>query len=314
MEISALIRQESAPLTLTGITDDLAARWLDFLDVKPKTEQTYRRAIRQFLFYLADNGITQPQRCDVLAYRDHLTATGKAAATVQAYIIAVRLFFSWLAQEGIYANVADHIKGARIVRGFKKDPLTAKQASHLLQCIDRNTLEGSRNYAIIALMLTCGLRDIEVTRADIDDLRTIVDCTGLYIQGKGHDAKDDYVKIAPPVEAAIRAYLAKRGPVKKGAPLFVGISNRCGGNRMTPRSISRIVKDALKAAGLESSRLTAHSLRHTAATLNMLNGGSLEDTQQLLRHSNINTTLIYSHAIDRARNNSESRIASVIFG
>ena len=83
---------------------------------------------------------------------------------------------------------------------------------------------------------------------------------------------------------------------------------------MTTRSISRLVKDHLVDAGMDSDRLTAHSLRHTAATLNLLNGGSVEETQQLLDHRNINTTLIYSHALERAKNNSENRIAKAIFG
>jgi integrase/recombinase XerC len=83
---------------------------------------------------------------------------------------------------------------------------------------------------------------------------------------------------------------------------------------MTTRSISRTVKQRLQQIGLDSDRLTAHSLRHTAATLNLLNGASIEETQQLLGHSNINTTLIYAHALERASNNSESRIAGAIFG
>jgi len=82
---------------------------------------------------------------------------------------------------------------------------------------------------------------------------------------------------------------------------------------MTTRSISGIVKDRFTGAGYDSERLTAHSLRHTAGTLNLLNGGTLEETQQLLRHSNINTTMIYLHHLDRAKNNSEARIAAAIF-
>ena len=78
--------------------------------------------------------------------------------------------------------------------------------------------------------------------------------------------------------------------------------------------ISLIIKKRLKAAGYDSDRLTAHSLRHTAATLNLLNGASLEETQQLLRHTSINTTMIYVHALERAENNSEARIAAAIFG
>ncbi len=69
----------------------------------------------------------------------------------------------------------------------------------------------------------------------------------------------------------------------------------------------------MRAAGLDSERLTAHSLRHTAATLNLLAGGSVQETQQLLRHSNIGTTMIYAHNLERAANNSEARIAAALF-
>jgi Site-specific recombinase XerD len=83
---------------------------------------------------------------------------------------------------------------------------------------------------------------------------------------------------------------------------------------MTTRSISRVAKESLIDVDLISDRLTAHSFRHTAATLNLLSGGTVEETQQLLDHANINTTLIYSHALERAKNNSEQRIAKAIFG
>lgn len=83
---------------------------------------------------------------------------------------------------------------------------------------------------------------------------------------------------------------------------------------MTTRSVSRVAKESFIAVGLDSDRLTGHSLRHTAATLNLLNGGSLEETCQLLGHTNINTTRIYAHALERANNNSEARISKAIFG
>lgn len=83
---------------------------------------------------------------------------------------------------------------------------------------------------------------------------------------------------------------------------------------MTTRSVSRIAKQHMVDVGLNSERLTGHSLRHTAATLNLLNGATLEETKQLLGHSNINTTMIYAHALERSKNNSEKRIAKAIFG
>ena len=83
---------------------------------------------------------------------------------------------------------------------------------------------------------------------------------------------------------------------------------------MTTRSISRIAKTHLIAAGLESDRLTAHSLRHTAATLALLNNAKPEEVQQMLDHQSLNTTLIYSHALDRMKNDSEKKVAKAIFG
>ncbi len=76
--------------------------------------------------------------------------------------------------------------------------------------------------------------------------------------------------------------------------------------------MSCIVKGHMIKAGYNSDRLTAHSLRHTCATLNLMNGGELEETRQLLRHHSINTTLIYAHALERVNNQSENRIDNVI--
>lgn len=292
---------------------DLFNRWLTFIDAKPKTIETYTKAIRQFINYLNENRIIKPTRNDIIGYRDKLKKTHKAS-TIQNYIMAVKQFFRWTNQEGLYPNIADHIKGVKIDNSFKKDYLTSKQVGKLLQTIDCSTLKGKRDYAILALMVTTGLRTVEVQRANIEDIRTVADFIVLYIQGKGHEEKTEYVKIEPPVEDAIRIYLETRGKAKEIEPLFASIAHRNSGKRMTTRSISRIAKENMIKAGLNSDRLTAHSLRHTTATLNLLNGGTPEETRQLLRHSNINTTLIYSHALERANNHSESRVAKVIFG
>lgn len=295
------------------ITEDLYNRFIAYIDAKPKTIETYTRALKQFFAYLNLNGIARPGREDIIAFREELKPSHKPT-TVQNYITTVRLFFQWAAQEKIYPNVAEHIKGAKLDKAHKKDYLTSKQVKTILSGIDRSSLQGLRDYAIIVLMITAGLRTIEIIRADIEDLRTVGDSAALYIQGKGKDEKTDYVKIADPAEDAIRAYLKARGTAEPKQPLFASEANRNSGERLSTRSVSRIVKEALIEAGFDSDRLTAHSLRHTAATLNLLNGGSLAETQQLLRHTSINTTMIYNHQLDRAKNNSEARVAKAIFG
>ena len=295
------------------ITGELFSRWTSFIDASPRTVETYSKNIRRFFAYLRDHGITQPQRDDIVAYRDELKAEHKPS-TVQGYLAAVKLFFQWTAQEGLYPDIAQRIKGAKQDTAHKKEYLTTKQVSRLLESIDRSTLRGLRDYAMLAVMVTTGLREISIVRADIGDIRAAGDAVALYHRGKGREDKAEYVKLAEPVEQAVRDYLRARGETDPRAPLFSSIANRNNGERMTTRSVSRVVKERLINVGLESERLTGHSLRHTAATLNLLNGGTVEETQQLLGHRNINTTLIYSHALERAKNSSEERIARAIFG
>lgn len=295
------------------LNGELFSRWTSYIDASPKTIDTYSKAIKQFFIYLQDNGISQPQREDIVAYREYLKEDHKPT-TVQSYLAAVKLFFKWTEQEGFYQNIADRVKGAKIDTEHKKDYLTTKQVNKLLGAIDRSTLKGKRDYAMLSVMVTTGLRTISIINANIEDIRTAGDATALFYKGKGHEEKATYVKLAEPVEDAIRDYLTARGTIDGKEPLFSSVANRNSGGRMTTRSISRVAKESLIDVDLISDRLTAHSFRHTAATLNLLSGGTVEETQQLLDHANINTTLIYSHALERAKNNSEQRIAKAIFG
>jgi integrase/recombinase XerC len=308
-----IVQGKNGALTISGIiTVDLYRRYITFIDAKPKTIETYTRALKQFFYYLSSKSIAQPTRQDILTFRDELRLTHKPT-TVQNYITAVRLFFQWTEQEGLYKNVAEHIKGAKLAKEHKKDYLTSKQVRAVLTSIERETAQGSRDYAIFLLMLTGGLRTIEITRANLGDLRTVGDSVVLYVQGKGREEKTDYVKVPEQAEQAIRAWIKTAGITDPGQPLFTSEANKNKGTRLTTRSISRIVKTRLQQAGFDSERLTAHSLRHTAGTLNLINGGTLEETQQLLRHTNINTTMIYTHHLERAKNDSEARIARAIF-
>ena len=290
----------------------MLARWEKFIDVKPSSKKTYSNAVKQFIKYLAERGISQPVRDDIVNWRESLRESRKAT-TIQTYLTAVKLFFRWLEHEGLYKNVADHVKGVKIQTGHKKDYLSGQQSRAVLQTIKTDTLKGLRDYAMISLMLTTGLRTIEITRADISDITTVSGATVLFIQGKGRDDKDEYVKLAPQVESAIKTYLDARGAVQGTAPLFASTSNNNTGKRITTRSVRQIAKSAMIEAGYNSDRLTAHSLRHTAGTLALLNGASTREVQQLLRHSNINTTMIYAHELDRARNNAELQVANAIF-
>ena len=283
-----------------------------FLDATPRTIQTYTGNVKQFIKWLNQNGITRPDRKEVIAYRDELRERCKPA-TVQSYITSLRLFFQWTAQAGLYPNIAEHIKGAKLDACYKKDYLNAAQMQDILDNIDTQTARGKRDYCILALMVTGGLRDIEVSRANIEDLQQLGGSTVLYLQGKGRDERTDYIKIVPVVEKVLREYFRTRQEAKGKQPLFTSLSNNSRGQRLSTKSISSIVKGRFIAAGYNSERLTAHSLRHTAVTLSLIGGLPLEEVQQFARHKSISTTQIYAHNLDRAKNRSEDTIACSIF-
>lgn len=285
-----------------------------FIDGSPKTVETYTKAVKKLWQYLASKGIFQPRREDIIQYREHLKAEGLKPSTVQNYIIAARLFFQWTEQAGIYPNVAAHIKGAKLDRAHKKDYLTTDQVQSILHAINGDSLKDKRDFAMLSLMITGGLRTIEVSRANIGDLRTVGNATVLYLQGKGREEKTEYVKIAAPVERAIRQYLSRRKDASNAeAPLFTSTSNNSKGERLTTRSIRATAKKRMQAAGYDSERLTAHSLRHTAVTLALLAGRDITEVQQFARHANITTTMIYNHALDKAKNECSNAISAAIF-
>ena len=86
-------------LSLTG-ADSLITRYLQNIDVKPKSKDTYRKALKQFVNWITANGGEVTEKSDILAYKSHLTETYKAP-TVAAYITAVRGFYKWLEAEKI---------------------------------------------------------------------------------------------------------------------------------------------------------------------------------------------------------------------
>lgn len=291
----------------------LIVRYTAYLDTTAKTIETYSRALKQLNTYLLDNSIQNPMREDIIAFREYLKETGHKPTTIQNYITAIRIFFQWTALEGLYPNIAEHLKGAKLDREHKKDNLNATQAREVLAAIDRSTVQGKRDFAIVSLMITCGLRDIEIQRANIEDLRTVGDFTALYVQGKGREEKTQFVKVSPIVEKAIREYLKERGAYKESDPLFTSLSNNSKSSRLSTRSISGLVKESLKRAGYNSSRYTAHSLRHTAITLSLIGGEELTEVKEFARHSNINTTMIYNHAIDRSNNTCSQTVSNMVF-
>lgn len=278
-------------------TRDLFTRFIDYTDRKDTTVKGYVTCIRQFARWITDEGIQQPQREDIKAYRDHLAGSDLAPGTQAQYLRAVKHFFKWTASEGLYPNVADNIHGAKIRHDVhKKDALQREDVARIAGTIDRSDEAGRRLYAMYLLCVICGLRTIEIHRANVEDLKTVGGTTYLYLQGKGHDEKDAPVLLIPEVKAAIDSYLQIRSEKAAAkSPLFTSTSNRSKGGRIATTTISTMLKDMLIKAGYDSDRLTAHSLRHTSGTGAHKAGIDLYGVQHLMRHCDPATSEIYIH-------------------
>ena len=254
--------------------------------------------------------------------------------TAAQYLRTVSAFFTWAAQAGLYPNIAAGVHAPKIRNDtHRKEALSpadvlriersieATAAAHAAAAaqadkdragrIKRATAKGKRLKAIYLLAVNCGLRTVEISRANIKDIETRGGQAYLYIWGKGHTEPDTRKPLAPEVKAAIDEYLETRTDNPSGSsPLFVSTGNRSGGQRIAPTTISTMLKQALQAAGYDSERITAHSLRHTAGTSVMTLTEDLFITQQYMRHSNPATTEIYLHNQTESR---EARIAQQLY-
>ena len=241
------------------------------------------------------------------------------ANTVAQYLRSVCQFFRWTAANNLYPDIAANIHAPKVKHDtHRKDALTVTEVLAIEQSIkaqaaaraqaaataykdaegkqQRSTEQGKRLYAMYLLAVNAGLRTIEISRANIKDLETKGGKAVLYIWGKGHTEPDQRKPLAPEVAAAVKDYIKSRTDKPTGnSPLFVSTGNRSKGKRIASTTISTMLKQAMQAAGFDSERLTAHSLRHTAGTAIQELTGDLYATQQYMRHSNPATTEIYLH-------------------
>ena len=290
--------------------NEIVSSFIQQLDTAETTKKTYSKSLKVFTKWLNDNQVTHFTTLTMLEYKDYLRDHYKPNST-NTYLVALKRLFNYLESQGLAQDVARNVKTVKAPQGFSKSALTVDQAISLLNSFDRSTLKGKRDYALLNLMINTALRVHEIHLADVKDIDTNSGKALLHIQGKGRESKDSFVILEANVLASIYDYLTARGN-HEGA-LFKGLSNSSK-DRLAKGSISRIVKEAFRSIGLDTPKLTAHSTRHTAITLSLIGGASIQEAQAMARHSNINTTLIYAHNLDRISNSAESKINSLLNG
>lgn len=305
-EISKLEDQPIASRALR--MDELIQEFLDSQDIRPISKEVYRKGLERFSSWLRSNGIQQPDRRSILRFKNFLVELGLAANTVNSYLVSIKQFFSFLEGSRIFPDIAKTIKGLRQPTGHLRAAFTISQVKDMLDAIATSTIQGIRDFAIVNLMARTGIRTIEIVRANVEDIKQQGGEALLFVQGKGRDSKDDFVILTDAALKPIRRYLKARGSIVQDSPLFVSLSDRNRGQRLTTKTIRERILGYLKKINLDNSKLCAHSLRHFFATQSLRSGAPLIQVRDAMRHSSIETTQRYLHNLTRIEEGAERYI------
>lgn len=290
---------EERPVARSLDLQALIESFLEAQDIRPVSKRLYRKGVETFLSWLAAEGVQQPDRGEVLKFKDHLKGLQLSANTINAYLVGVSRFFAYLESSRLYPDITRNVKGVRQPKSHLRESLTEAQVWRVLESINTSSILGKRNYAMIMLMVNTGLRTVSIIEADLGDLRPMGDEAQLRYRNKGRDSKDEAALIVSHVLKPIMAYLKARGKARPDVPLFVSHGDNSAGGRLTTKTVRMVVKDLLRKNGIDDPRISAHSLRHTFATTALRNGAHLLNVSKALGHASVVTTQIYLHELDR---------------
>ena len=262
------------------------------------TVQGYRRDLLRYQEYLGSRGIgslAEVTRVDVEEFRRHLDHIGLAPASVTRCVVAVRNLHRFAVGSGqlqadVTAGMSPGTRSRRLPKALSMD-----QVESLLAAPDTSTVEGLRDAALLELLYGTGARVSEVCALDVDDIRPVLDDPDLGLRLIGKGDKERIVPLGSYAAKAVDAWLIR------GRPAWAEIGNgehalllNTRGRRLSRQSAWAVIRRAGEAAGLDVEHLSPHSLRHSYATHLLDGGADVRVVQELLGHSSVTTTQIYT--------------------
>jgi integrase/recombinase XerC len=260
----------------------------------PNTVDAYSRDLNDFAGFCERTGASSdPAAVDIKLARRYLAELkrdGRARTTIARRVSALRSFFKFLKKEGVVEK--NIFSSLEVPRRMKKIPevLFLEEAAALLKAPDGTTPAGLRDRAILETLYSSGVRVSELVSLNLGDIKP--DRPELRVVGKGR--KERIVFVGAPARAAIGEYIArgrdKLGIAQDGKALFL---NKNGG-RLTVRGVQRVVEKYINQIA-SAKKVSPHSLRHSFATHLLNAGADLRTVQELLGHTSLSTTQIYTH-------------------
>lgn len=293
-----------------------------FIEIKSRksiyTSKSYERDIKDFFFVnsISDINIEDIKKVSILHTQNFimkLLDKNMSSATINRKISSLSALYKWLLKYQdnstdiniIKYNPFGNLKEEKpVINNKETEFLTKEECKILLNSIDTSTILGHRNKTILVLALTTALRKSEIINIKIKHVTTYTGYDVVKVRRKG--GKEDIVKLQGHVLTMINEYikLTKRNKGSSGDEyLFIGHSTN-GNNKekLDASTLNYMIKKVCKNAGIDKN-LRVHSTRHTAITLAILAGATVEKVRDFAAHKNLATTNRYIHSVEKLKNN-----------
>lgn len=268
------------------------------LGLSANTRQAYERDLRLFcktLGFKNSDALVNVSREQITGYMTQLKEKGLAAATIARKLAAIKAFYRFMTAEGYMdANPAEVVeagtKGIKLPRVLSEDEVV-----RLLNQPDITTAEGFRDRTMLEVLYATGMRVSELINLTLDR----VDLNMKYIIAFGKGSKERIVPLGSVAAEFLQQYLEKVRPKLTHAGRNTNIVFLAfGGHELTRQRFWQIIRAYGRKASINKA-LTPHILRHSFATHLLDNGADLRSVQELLGHSDISTTQIYTHLTNK---------------
>ena len=275
-------------------------RFLQYLEVERNcsdyTIKSYREDLELLQEYLLDREGALPNPADITPqllrqYVAALHEAGYAKSSVSRRLASLRSYFRFAQREGICdSNPAKPLRNPRRERKLPHF-LTTREVGKLLSAPPKNESQGLRDRAMLETLYSAGLRVSELVGINLKDL----DLAEGLVRVRGKGKRERFAPLGSFAIRAIKRWIKKRIPAKKQSEASIGalFLNKFG-NRLTTRSVGRMIEKYLQETGLDL-RTSPHTLRHSFATHLLDNGADIRSVQELLGHKSLITTQIYTH-------------------
>jgi integrase/recombinase XerC len=244
----------------------------------------------------------------VSRYKGELISKGLKSATINRRLAAIKSLVAFSYNCGHSEFMLESVKGEKLSSYRDTTGVDCETFKRVLSAIDRTSLKGIRDYALLILLWSNALRRSEVSKANIGDFDQ--KSKTLRIFGKGRGNQSEIISLGTGTVTAIESWLEARGERDPDKALFVSVNPGYRDGRLSTQGIYDVVSDRCQDAGI-SKTMSPHRIRHSSITAALeATGGDVRRVQKLSRHSSLNTLLIY----DDNRKNHQGEVTDLLDG